>query len=163
MSANFDIYLYYMTDEKNKVNKTLGTGAKFTGTLRADADITNPSIAFNVSADAICGYNYAYIPVFKRYYFIKNVNTYRDGISIVSMTVDVLKSFASTIMNSTCIISRSSNPTDWNKNFALPDDRFPIKQSQTTHVISYPELYSNTDPLKAQSLILVLTGISPSS
>lgn len=155
------MYLYQMTQEKNRIKKNVSGGVKFEGTLRADSDIVNPSIMVEASANTVCGYNYAYIPDFKRYYFINNTNAYRTGLSIISCTVDVLTSFQTTILNSNCIISRSSRSGDTEVYFDLPDDRFPVKQSETTHVISYPELYSNTDPTKAQSLILVMTGITP--
>ena len=155
------ITLYNMTDEKNKINKNISGGRDFTGTLRSDADVVNPAIRIEVSADVVCGYNYAYIPAFKRYYFIKNVNAYRDDLTVVTLAVDVLTTFKSSILNSKCILSRSSKGGD--AMYDLPDERLPVKQSATTHVFLYDELYSNTDPLKAQSLILVLTGINPST
>ena len=153
------IYLYQMIQERNRIKKNISGGAKFEGTIRADSDVVNPSVMIEASANTVCGYNYAYIPDFKRYYFINNVNAYRTGLSIVSCTVDVLTSFQTTITGSNCIISRSSRTGD--AMFNLPDERFPVKQSETSHVIAYPELYSNTDPTKAQSLILVMTGITP--
>lgn len=155
------IYLYQMTQEKNRVTKTVNGGRDFEGTLRADSDVVNPSILIEAPVNTVCGYNYMYIPEFKRYYFINNVNAYRTGLSLVTATVDVLMSFSSSILNSNCIITRSSKSGD--QEFALPDDRFPILQSEKTHVIGYSELYSNTDPTKAQSLILIMTGITPST
>lgn len=155
------ITLYNMTDEKNKINKNIPSGRDFTGTLRSDADVVNPAIRIEAPADAVCGYNYAYIPAFKRYYFIKNVNAYRDDLSVITLAVDVLTTFQSSILNSKCILSRSSRGGD--AMYDLPDERLPVKQSATTHVFLYDELYSNVDASKAQSLILVLTGINPSS
>lgn len=155
------IYLYQMTQEKNRVTKTVTGGREFEGTLRADSDVVNPSILIEAPVNTVCGYNYMYIPEFKRYYFINNVNAYRTGLSLVTATVDVLMSFSSSILNSNCIITRSSKAGD--QEFALPDDRFPVLQSEATHVIGYSELYSNTDPTKAQSLILIMTGITPST
>lgn len=153
------IQLINMTQEKNKVTKTVSAGISITGTLRDGTDVINPSIMVEKTVDSICGYNYAYIPAFKRYYFINNVSSFRNSLSVISMTVDVLKSYESTILNSKAIITRSSKAGD--PIFSLPDERLPVKQSDTTHIYAYPELYSNTDPLKAQSLILVLTGINP--
>ena len=156
---SFDIKLYQNTEARNKVTKNISGGSNFNGTLRTDSDITTPTIMLEADASDVCGYNYAYIPAFKRYYYIKNVNAYRSGLCIVSMTVDVLKTFSQAILNSSCIITRSGKSAD--AIYSLPDDSYPIKQSETTHVIAYPELYSNTDPAKAQSLILVMTGINP--
>ena len=154
------IQLCKMTQERNKVTKNFTADAEFTGTLRDGTDVVNPSIMIETSVNSICGYNYAYIPAFKRYYFINNVSSYRNSLSVISMTVDVLKTYQSTILNSTAILTRSSDPND--ALFNMPDDRYPVLQSETTHVIAYPELYSNSDPTKAQSLIIVMTGITPS-
>lgn len=158
---SFNIILYNMTDERNKINKTLSGGKTFPGILRTDCDIMNPVIRVEASADEICGYNYAFIDDFKRWYFVKNVNAYRDDVSVITLAVDVLYTYKNAILNSQCIISRSSRGSD--AMFNLPDERLPVKQSAQTHVFTYPELYSNTDPTKAQSLILVLTGINPST
>ena len=155
------IYLINMNQEKNKISKSISYAKTITGTLKDGSDVVNPSILVEQTVTDVCGYNYAYIPEFKRYYFINNVSSFRNTLTVISMTVDVLKTYESTILNSLCIITRSGKSAD--AIYSLPDDRYPVKQSETTHVIAYPELYSNTDPLKAQSLILVMTGINPST
>ena len=154
------IQLINMTQEKNKVTKNVTAGISIPGTLRDGTDVVNPSILVEKTVESICGYNYAYIPEFKRYYFINNISSFRNSLSVISMTVDVLRTYQSTILNSNVIIVRSSDSND--SLFNMPDDRYPVLQSETSHVIAYPTLYSNSDPTKAQSLIIVMTGITPS-
>ena len=152
------IRLMSMNHEKNKVNKITSDGVELDGELRDGADVVNPAILVKRKVDDICGYNYAYIPKFKRWYFINNVQSYRNNLSVISMTVDVLMTYREAIMNSTALIVRSSKIGDGR--LALPDDRYPVLQSDSTHVVTYDSLYaaSNT-PGKGQTMILVMTGI----
>lgn len=144
--------------EKNKINKEFASGWSESGTLREGSDILNPSVLIEASPDTICGFNYAYIPEFKRWYYIQNVSAFRTGLTIVSLTVDVLMTYKECIMNSSAIITRSSRMGD--SVMSLPDDRFPIKQSDTTHVVTFDSLYDNSSsPGKGQTMILVMTGI----
>ena len=152
------IRLMSMNQEKNRVNKTTSDGIELEGELRDAADVVNPAILVNRKVDDICGYNYAYISAFKRWYFINNVQSYRSSLSVISMTVDVLMTYKEAIMNSTSLIVRSSKIGDGK--LALPDDRYPILQSDSTHVVTYDSLYSSSlVPGKGQTMILVMTGI----
>lgn len=144
--------------EKNRIQKNISLGDPFDGVLRADCDIMNPSVMIEASADTVCGYNYAYIPEFGRYYFIQNVNAYRTGLSIITMSVDVLYTYKEAILNSNAVVCRSSRTGD--AIHELPDDRAAIKQSETTHMITFESLYDNdADAGKGQTAIIVMTGI----
>lgn len=154
------IQLANYNGEKNKINKQVSFAASLPGTLREGSDVVNPSIMIEAPVDAVCGFNYAYIPEFKRYYFIQNCSAFRAGLTILTMTVDVLYTYKESILNSPAIIVRSSKYGDTNGDFSLPDERYPVKQSETTHVITFDSLYSNeVDPTKGQTMILVMTGI----
>ena len=155
---SFNIQLGSYSGEKNRINKNISLSATFTGTLREGSDIVNPAILIEASADAVCGFNYAYIPEFKRYYYIQNTESYRNSLTVVTMSVDVLMTYKETILNSPAIIVRSSKVGD--AVYSLPDERLPVLQSETTHVITFDSLYSNeSDPTKGQSMILIMTGI----
>lgn len=152
------IELYKVLNEKNKINKQTSGGVSFEGTLREGCDVVNPVIRLEAAVDSICGFNYAYIPEFKRYYYINNTSSLRTGLSQLSLTVDVLTTFKETVLNSNCIITRSSKTGD--AIHSLPDDRYPVKQSETTHTITFSSLYSNSvDPNLGQTMILIMTGI----
>lgn len=86
-----DIYFYTISDEKNKLNKTLGTATEFSGTLKEQTSIIKPSII--IEASNLSGYNYIYIPSFGRYYFITDIVSVRNNLWRVSGIVDVLMSF----------------------------------------------------------------------
>ena len=144
--------------EKNKINKSVSFSVTLSGTLRESSDVINPSIIIESPVDAVCGFNYAYIPEFKRYYFIQNCAAYRADLTILSLAVDVLFTYKETILNSPAVIVRSSKTGD--AVHSLPDERYPVKQSETTHTITFDSLYSNeSDPTKGQTMILIMTGI----
>ena len=152
------IQLGTYTGEKNKINKEFNADWSETGYLREGSDILNPSIMVEAAADTICGYNYAYIPEFKRWYFVQNVTSFRQGLTVVTMAVDVLMTYKESIMSSQSIITRSSKMGDGI--LSLPDDRFPVLQSDSTHTITFDSLYDDSvNPGKGQTMVLVMTGI----
>lgn len=96
-----DLRLYYTSDENNKINKALSNGTILTGTMRDSSSIISPVIL--VEGSSFNEYNYAYIPQFDRYYFIKEITNYRNNLWILTLEVDVLMSFKSSILNMHCI------------------------------------------------------------
>ena len=62
-----------------------------------------------IEANNLTGFNYAYIPIFNRYYYIENIESYRTGLWIVKMKVDVLESHKASILNLDCIIEATEN------------------------------------------------------
>ena len=153
------IQLANYNGEKNRINKDVTFSAQFEGNLREGCDVVNPAILIEAPVDAVCGFNYAFIPEFKRYYFITNCTSFRSTLTIINMTVDVLYTYKNSILNSPAIIVRSSKAGDGNPH-SLPDDRYPILQSETTHVVTFDSLYdSDAQAGKGQTMILVMTGI----
>lgn len=98
-----DIKLYKNHSEKNKITKTLTGEVEYTGTLRDETSVINPTVL--IHATNLSLYNYAYIPEFHRYYFIRDVVSVRNGLWRVSMSVDVLMSFKDDIYDLNVILS----------------------------------------------------------
>lgn len=98
-----NIKLYKNNSEKNKINKSLTGEVVYTGTLRDETSIINPMVL--IHATNLSLYNYAYIPEFHRYYFIRDMVSVRDGLWRVSMSVDTLMSFKDDILDLNVILS----------------------------------------------------------
>lgn len=98
-----NILLYKTTNANNDLNKTISDKVELVGALRDASSIIAPSIL--IQSNPI-GYNYAYIPEFGRYYYIKNITTFRKGAYIVDLKCDVLMSFKDEILNMSGIVSR---------------------------------------------------------
>ncbi len=92
---NMNIVFYVQTNPSNKLEKELTNGVNANGVLRNQTSILTPSI--NIVSKAIPPYNYCYIPSFKRYYYITNIESVRDGLVKIDCKVDVLKSYVSEI------------------------------------------------------------------
>lgn len=103
---NFSIILCINNSEKQAINKNLSNNITFTGSLRGESSVINPS--FLLETDNPSGYNYCHIPEFGRYYFINNITSVRTGIWRIDCEVDVLMSFASEILALNVIVSDNS-------------------------------------------------------
>lgn len=102
-----DIKLYHNSSPNNKIGKTLNSETTFTGSFRDSTKVVNPEVL--IEASNLTGFNYAYIPTFNRYYYIENIESYRTGLWIVKMKVDVLESHKASILNLDCIIEATEN------------------------------------------------------
>lgn len=100
------------TSDARCLDKTVSGVATLTGELRNDSNIVNPSILVNASASSIAGCNYMTIEAFNRSYFITDITSVSNTLSIVSGHCDVLSTYKSAIRSSAAIVSRSDNAGD---------------------------------------------------
>ena len=119
-----NITLYKNKSANNVINKNL-TSEKNLGNsciLADDTSVTSPTVIIGgiASLDSISDYNYAHIPQCHRYYYINDIIALSGGRVKLSLTVDVLKSYASDILASTQLVTRQKNigkmylaDTDW--------------------------------------------------
>lgn len=96
-----------MTENRNKINKTLTEGTVKALTFRNNFDVENPIIY--LSFDPIAnGLNY--VEIDSKYYFIDSVDLVRYNYYRVNLSMDVLKTYASAIAICKCTIIESENP-----------------------------------------------------
>lgn len=128
---NFEMDLYKLTGEKTIVNKIndIILIDNISGTLRPGCDIINPVIIIEYAK--IPDFNYIYIPNFKRYYFVNNIQIQSKNIYIISLHVDVLFSFKDGIKSNTAIVAR--NEFDFNPN--VEDIERPVQKNDTFEII----------------------------
>lgn len=99
-------YLYKCTDDRKVINKTLTNGVEKNIVLLDKQNVLKPIIKLkNFPED----YNYCYIPTLQRYYYIENVYIEHNSLFVMSLTVDVLKTYETEIQNSTGDIIESEN------------------------------------------------------
>lgn len=121
-----NIILYNNRYAKIGLNKSqfLDNPITLSGSLRDSTSILSPTI--RVQSSGLINSNYAYIPEFKRYYFIDNIVSFRTGIWDISMSVDVLMSFKDEIGNLAGIIARQEflfNPYIMDNELPLSSER----------------------------------------
>lgn len=127
-----DIKLYKNHSEKNKINKSLTSEIEYSGTLRDETSVINPVIL--IYAANLSQYNYAYIPEFHRYYFIRDIMSVRNGLWRVSLSVDVLMSFRSDILNLNVILSDTETT---GQNYYYSGDQWRTLVKAKTDIIKF--------------------------
>lgn len=122
------IILYETNSDKKALNKVLVEKQTLDDVnLLQDCSVINPIFRFNGLATNYP--NYLYCAEFKRYYFIKDVRYLIGQIVELSCHVDVLMSFKNDILNSSCIVDKSSNGYN-----LLLADNIKLKQSNSVVV-----------------------------
>lgn len=125
------VYFYNVTKKRNSTYIPTQYTMKEV-ILKHDVSIINPVLALQENYDGYVDFNYFYIPKFKRYYYITNVD-FSNNIAYISGTVDVLASYRVDILNSTQYIIRSQ--TYWNGN--ILDSLYPTDSKPTYKTVDF--------------------------
>lgn len=128
-----NLTLYVNNSEKNKIGKNLTNDFPLSGTLRDTTNIINPIIL--IELDTLGNYNYCYIPLFNRYYFITDITIIRTNLFAVSLMVDVLESFKDNIKNLDVILLNTQNV---GLNNYLPSQVFRNNVKARTDILNFP-------------------------
>lgn len=123
------IDLYYTIDTPIKVDKSLTALGTLTGTPTSNINIDSPVFKITYS-NIIPSVNYAYIPDFGKYYFVKPPTINTDGSAVLEMSVDVLKTYGAAIKNCDAVVIRSQS-VGLND---VPDKQLPINPNSVDFV-----------------------------
>lgn len=129
---SFNIVFMYNNEPMNKIGKTPIEKFTLTGTLRDESSIVDPVIL--IEKDSPIEANYAYIAEFNRYYYIKDITAVRTGLWRITMHTDVLKTFSEGILNSPCIVAKSSTRF----NLYLNDSDYKCLQDDIVMTKTFP-------------------------
>ena len=128
-----NITLCVNNSEKNKLSKSLSNMTVFSGSLKDETSVTAPVVMMELENPT--GFNYAYIPEFGRYYFIRDMVSVRTGLWKISMQVDVLQSFRNYILGCAVILSDTENT---GREMYLSGDVWKSKVKELTNIVSFP-------------------------
>lgn len=127
MAITINFYLF-----KKRINSTMRPSdavpavtpaATYKCILKAGCDIMSPVISLDYGiANNPTGLNYAYIPDFNRYYFVKTWQ-WEDRLWNIYLEEDTLASFKTNIMASTGYVLRSGSQYD----LTITDEMYPTK------------------------------------
>ena len=147
---SFNITLQSNTSENNCVTKTLTTVMSIDGTLREDCSIINPEIVIASDLASVSAANYCTITEFGRSYFINDMVSLANGLTLLSCHVDVLSSFASEIKANTGIVKRQEKA-----------DVFNLYINDNS-LVAYQNPYVLTEPFPSgftgASFIMIIAG-----
>lgn len=109
---------FYTFSKKPNSTKQPGTAAYETQwTAKGVVDVLNPVILVRMDGNSPIAYNYAYIPAFNRYYFIRGWELVND-LWRATMTCDVLASWKTGIGASRLYITRAADTSITNGNIS---------------------------------------------
>ena len=90
-TKSMQILLYNNSSPRNKITKALTQVGTLAGSLRDETNIVSPTI--RISGAVLPDFNYAQIPNFNRYYYLRDARSVRSGIWDISLQSDPLMSF----------------------------------------------------------------------
>lgn len=140
-----EIDLYQYQGNPNTINKTLSNHNAINGYMVNDLDIDSPTIkltAYDIK------YNYVYIPLLHRYYFIDNVNIDPNGIWHIKLTLDVLMTYRTQIMSATVHVIEGES------------DQYDISQANIATPLKVFDTVKLTNPFTYDSKTTVLIALN---
>lgn len=106
---------FYSTDDgENIINKTLLQGATIPIHLKRETDILSPVLTLtNKTGIDYSQFNYCYIDVLKRFYFIRTVRQLNSALFHLELSCDVLETYKGKILTSTARFRRKVKKGDY--------------------------------------------------
>lgn len=134
-----EVKLCYNSSDNRCINKNIIDGEIISGTLRTSTSIISPVITFESSSPL--RYNYAYIPEFRRYYYIKNVISARNNLWEVQFEIDPLMSFKADICALKVVVDKQSNESNGDE--YIDDSSLVTDNLMFNTVYNFPDGFNN--------------------
>lgn len=155
------IQFYNISDDRKVVDKNAGPstaiGNAVTIAPTSKVSIINPVVEIDNNS-AFWVANYAYISDLGRYYYVDNITLNTAQRMIVSLTVDVLKSFSAEIKASKATVLRSAS-THGGKPTEYSDSKLPVfPNHQIITSIELPEVNNELDTDGNYCYLLTVVG-----
>lgn len=144
----FNVVLMNNTDELNKINKNPATVETVNGVLRDECDIVDPIIEIQY-AGTLSNVNYARVEELHRYYFIKKIESVRNGLWRIYCHCDVLKTYAEGILALEAVVSRSET----RYNLLINDPMFKVYSNPRLQIAKFSGSFNGDN-----SYVLIMNG-----
>ena len=149
---SFSVSIGTCASEKRALDKSFSAVTTGTGTLRNESNVVNPSILVEVGVGTIATCNYMEIPTFGRKYYITDMTSMGDNLTLVSGHCDVLSTYATGIRQNTAIVARSATQGNWN--LLMNDNQIKLNNKKKIIVKKGFTAF----PKNQFSMILITTG-----
>lgn len=143
---NMKFFTFKTKDTNNTINKNLENKQEYDITLTNPENVITPSIVLNSRGSFT--ENYAYIPSFQRYYFIREVTRVNRDLIQLFLEVDVLETYKEDILNSEGNVARHKTS---NKYY---DGGSYLTEERKTH----KKHYSDKTPQFEETVLMTLIG-----
>lgn len=121
----FEVQLGLYSGPRNKISKEMTDVKTYNCQSTSYINVKNPQIKIS-TIDNLSNVNYAYIPNFSRYYFVTSRTISVNGMWILQLSEDVLKTYENQLKTTKAAFNRSSDFY----NTYLPDSQAPITSRQ---------------------------------
>jgi len=101
-----ELQLFNNISDTNVVDKIINNQTIVNGDFRGAVNIQYPSLGI---IGEYYDFNYCYIPLLHRYYYIESVTMERKNLTLIKCRVDVLMTYKDDIRNSYGLLSKSTN------------------------------------------------------
>lgn len=159
----FNIICYQNKSATNVVEKELSEIVTMSGVLRKGCSIIDPVIMVQLDGNEVwrSGFNYIYVDVFKRYYYVTNIiadignfesTTQVNPVQLWELHchVDVLMSYKEQIKAQKAVVARQ----EAQYNLMLDDGFFMTYQNPKIQT----KLFSVEGPFETQEFVLIVAG-----
>lgn len=123
----YTLKLYKNGSENNDVLKTLSNETVIKGSSRTVVDMLAPVI--DLAGVDVNSYNYCYVEELKRYYYIENMILSPNGITRLSMRVDVLMSYREDILESHGVITKNREYNPYTGDYEV-ESRYTLEKHE---------------------------------
>lgn len=121
------IELYNTNSKQNEINKILENKKTIECLLKNRVNYTDINLLLDYSIDDF-NFNYIYIPNFKRYFFIKNIEIVRENLVNITLHIDVLMTYKEKFLNVECRIIESENNINENFSTVEKNQNYNVKK-----------------------------------
>jgi len=150
-----NISIAVTSDDEHKVHKNLSILGSYTGSLKDDCNMENPTILVQVPEGTVQQANYAAMTAGTElprtyYYFIKNKVMRRTGVVELELECDYLMTFEDEIKNLVCTVDRTE--TKEVTNAFLVDNEYQILACENIVTKTFPLGFDN------ETMVLLTVG-----
>ena len=148
-----NISLCYTASPNNMLVKEYTSIGSYSGNMRSEISALNPTINIELgnNTSGVMEANYAYIPDFGKYYFIRNKTCIVNSLWKFDLEEDVLMTYHDDILTGSGIVERQKD----NYDMYLRDNMIPISARKTVAVRKFANPFTDAHPCV---LMLVLGG-----
>lgn len=156
----FEVKFYSFAKKLNSTKRPAGTPRTYQCEIKTDCDIINPTIILSgTNTEVESNYNYCYIAIWNRYYFVTKY-IFKDGLWYIKLSVDVLATWKTYIGDSTLYIERASSGGDG----SIVDDLVIGKGLATlNNYATYPIFDSDILGMQSGTYIIGVKGADPTN
>lgn len=126
---NSSIYCYNNNVEDTVVFKPFSNLFHLTGIFRDNIDLINPT--FEIEFPEVPTFNYVFINMFGRYYFVDSIECVRNGLYRIYCSIDVLMSYNEQLPDLQVYVTRQEN----NINNFIIDNKLPVTTKHSSTIL----------------------------